>query len=119
MKSIDSIEKFLEERLDPKRRTIEESMLKEHDNKKKQLHASKIFRVEFSESIPEETKSYLNEKLQKILDFPEKFGMNIHSKGHLLRFVELRWKFHDFEFILRICFDQHWFSSAQTYYIWV
>ncbi len=88
MKSFESIEKFLEERLDPKRRTIKESMLKEHDDKKEQLNASKIFRVEFSESIPEETKFYLNAKLQKILDFPEKFGMNIHSKGHLLRFVD-------------------------------
>jgi len=34
MKSFDSIEKSLEERLDPKRRTIGESQLREHDQKK-------------------------------------------------------------------------------------
>ena len=88
MKSFDSIEKSLEERLDPKRRTIGESQLKEHDQKRLQLPASKIFRVEYSKSVPEEIKSFLNERLPDILDFPEKFGMNIQSAGHLLRFVD-------------------------------
>ena len=88
MKSFDSIEKSLEERLDPKRRTIGESQLREHDQKKLQLPASKIFRIEFSESVSEEIKSFLNERLPDILDFPEKFGMNIQSAGHLLRFVD-------------------------------
>ena len=88
MKSFDSIEKSLEERLDPKRRTIGESQLREHDQKKQQFPASKIFRIEFSESVSEEIKSFLNERLPDILDFPEKFGMNIQSAGHLLRFVD-------------------------------
>ena len=88
MKSFDSIEKSLEERLDPKRRTIGESQLREHDQKKLQLPASKIFRIEFSKSVPEEIKSFLNERLPEILDFPEKFDMNIQSTGHLLRFVD-------------------------------
>ncbi|MEC8971810.1 MAG: hypothetical protein VYA75_01915, partial [SAR324 cluster bacterium] len=88
MKSFDSIEKSLEERLDPKRRTIGESQLREHDQKKQQLPASKIFRIEFSESVSEEIKSFLNERLPEILDFPGKFGMNIQSAGHLLRFVD-------------------------------
>ena len=70
MKSFDSIEKSLEERLDPKRRTIGESHLREHDQKKLQLPASKIFRIEFSKSVPEEIKSFLNERLPEILDFP-------------------------------------------------
>ena len=88
MNSFDSIEKSLEERLDPKRRTIGESQLREHDQKKQQFPASKIFRIEFSESVSEEIKSFLNERLPDILDFPEKFGMNIQSAGHLLRFVD-------------------------------
>ena len=88
MKSFDSIEKSLEERLDPKRRTIGESQLREHDQKKRRLPTSKIFRIEFSKSIPEEIKSFLNERLPEIIDFPEKFGMNIQSAGHLLRFID-------------------------------
>ncbi len=88
MKSFDSIENFLEERLDHKRRTISESTLKEYDRKKEQLNASKIFQIEFSESIPEEIKSYLCGKLKKILDFPEKYGMYINANEHLLRFVD-------------------------------
>ena len=74
MNSFDSIEKSLEERLDPKRRTIGESQLREHDQKKQQFPASKIFRIEFSKSVPEEIKSFLNERLPQILDFPEKSG---------------------------------------------
>ena len=88
MKSFNSIEKFLEERLDPKRRTIGESQLREHDQGKKEIPASKIFRIEFSELVPAEIKSFLNERLPSILDFPEKFGMKIQSSRHLLRFVD-------------------------------
>ncbi len=87
MKSFDRIEKSLEERLDPKRRTIGESQFREHDQKKQKLPASEIFQIEFAESVPEGIKSFLKEKLHDILDFPEKFGMNIQSSGHLLRFV--------------------------------
>ena len=88
MKSFDSIEKTLEERLDPKRRTIGESQLREHDRKKLQLPSSKNFQIEFSKTLPEEIKSFLNERLSKILDFPEKFGMKIRSSRHLLRIVD-------------------------------
>ena len=88
MKSFDSIEKSLEERLDPKRRTIVESQLREYDQKKLQIPASKIFQIEFSKSISEEIKSFLNERISKILDFPEKFGMKIRSSGHLLRIID-------------------------------
>ena len=88
MNSFDSIEKSLDVRLDPKRRTIGESQLREHDQKKQQFPASKNFRIEFSESVSEEFKSFLNERLPDILDFPEKFGLNIQSTGHLLRFVD-------------------------------
>ena len=88
MKSLENIEKSLEERLDPKRRIIGEAQLKEHEQNKKQLPASKIFRIEFSESLPEKSKSFLNERLPEIIDFPKKFGFNIKSAGHLLRFVD-------------------------------
>ena len=88
MKSFDSIEKSLEERLDPKRRTIGETQVREHDQKKLQLPASKIFRIQFSKTVSDEIKSFLNERLPDILDFPEKFGMNIQSAGHQLRFVD-------------------------------
>ena len=63
MKSFDSIEKSLEERLDPKSRTIGESQLREYDQEKLQIPASKIFQIEFSKSIPEEIKSFLNKRL--------------------------------------------------------
>ena len=69
MKSFDSIEKSLEERLDPKRRTIGESQLREHDQKKLHLPASKIFRIEFSKTVPEKIKSLLNKRLPEILNF--------------------------------------------------
>ena len=88
MKSNNSIEKSLEERFDKKRRTIGESQLREYDQKKKQLPASKIIRIEFSESVPEEIISFLNQRLQEILDFPEKFGMNIQTAGNFIRFVD-------------------------------
>ena len=88
MKSFENIEKSIDERLAPKGRSIGESQFREHDQKKQILSVSKIFRIEFSESVPEEIKSFLKERLQKILDFPEKFGMNIQSAEHLLRFVD-------------------------------
>ena len=43
MKSFDSIDKSLEERLDPKRRTIGEAQIREYDQKKQQLPTSQIF----------------------------------------------------------------------------
>ena len=88
MKSFDSIEKSIEERLDPNKRTIGESEFRKHDQKKNKFPASKIFQIEFSESVPEEIKSFLKERLQGIIDFPTKFGMNILPYGHLLRFVD-------------------------------
>ena len=88
MNSFDSIEKSLEERLDPKRRAIGESQFREHDQKKHKFPASKFFRIEFSELVPEGIKSFLKERLQEIIDFPEKFGMKIQSAEHLLRFVD-------------------------------
>ena len=54
MKSFESIEKSLEDRLHPKRRTIGESQLREHDQKKLQLPASKIFHIEFSKSFQQD-----------------------------------------------------------------
>ena len=88
MKSFNSIEISLDERLDPKRRIIGEAQLREHDQKKKQFPTSKFFQIEFSETVTEEIKSFLYERLQKILDFPEKFGMNIQTAGNLIRFVD-------------------------------
>ena len=66
MKYLDSIEKSLDESLDPKRRTIGVSQIREHDQKKQKVPASKIFRIEFAESVPEEIKSFLKERLNKI-----------------------------------------------------
>jgi|LUMD01.1.fsa_nt_gb hypothetical protein len=88
MKSFDSIEKSLEERLDPKHRTIGEAQLQEHDQKKAHIPTSQLFRIEFSASVPEENKAFLSEKLPDMLDFPEKFGMDSAKAGHLLRFVD-------------------------------
>ena len=60
MKSIDSIDKSFEERFDPKLHTIGESQLQNYDKQKEQLPPSKYFRIEFSTSIPENTKKFLN-----------------------------------------------------------
>ena len=88
MKSIDSIEKSLEDRFDPKQRRIGEFQFRDHDCEKQKKSISNFFRVKFSQSIPDETKSFLNEKLHVILDFPEKFGLNMHHGNHLLRFTD-------------------------------
>ena len=60
MKSFNNIDKSFEDRFDPKFRTIGESQLQNYDQEKQQIPASKIFRIEFSASIPEETKIFLN-----------------------------------------------------------
>jgi hypothetical protein len=38
--------------------------------------------------MSEEIKSFLNERIFKILDFREKFGMKIRSSGHILRIID-------------------------------
>ena len=58
MKSFDSNDKSFEERFDPKFRTIGDSQLQNHDQKKGQTPTSKYFRLEFSKSIPLETKTF-------------------------------------------------------------
>ena len=88
MKSIESIDKSFEDRFDPKLHTIRESQFLNYDKGKKEIPTSKIFRVQFSESIPEETKLFLRGKLHYILDFPGKFGLKIHRANHLLRFID-------------------------------
>ena len=88
MKSFDSIDKSFEERFDPKLRTIGESQLQNHDRQKEQIPPSKFFRIEYSASIPEETKLFLSGKIPDILDFPEKFGIQIPHANHLLRFID-------------------------------
>jgi len=88
MKSFDSIDKSFEERFDPKLRTIGESHLQNYDNQKELIQPSKYFRIEFSTSIPEKTKNFLNGKLPGILDFSGKFGLQLPHAGHLLRFLD-------------------------------
>ena len=88
MKSFDSIDKSFEERFDPKLRTIGESHLQNYDNQKELIPPSKYFRIEFSTSIPEKTKNFLNGKLPGILDFSGKFGLQLPHAGHLLRFLD-------------------------------
>ena len=88
MKSIDSIEKSLEERLSPKNRCIGEQQLQNHDCEKQKISTSKFFRIEFSQSISDKTKEFLKKKLNLILDFPERFGLKIYHSNHLLRFID-------------------------------
>jgi len=88
MKSFDSIDKSFEERFDPKLRTIGESHLQNYDNQKELIPPSKYFRIEFSTSISEKTKNFLNGKLPGILDFSGKFGLQLPHAGHLLRFLD-------------------------------
>ena len=88
MKSFDSNDKSFEERFDPKLRTIGDSQLQNHDQEKEQTPTSKFFRLEFSESIPLETKTFLSEKLPNMLDFPGRLGLKINYASHLLRFID-------------------------------
>ncbi|MBT3214398.1 MAG: hypothetical protein HN351_07115 [Deltaproteobacteria bacterium] len=88
MKSFDSIDKSFEERFDPKLRTIGESHLQNYDKQKELIQPSKYFRIEFSTSISEKTKNFLNGKLPGILDFSGKFGLQLPHAGHLLRFLD-------------------------------
>ncbi len=88
MKSFDSNDKSFEERFDPKLRTIGDSQLQNHDQEKEQTPTSKFFRLEFSESIPLETKTFLSEKLPDMLDFPGRLGLKINYASHLLCFID-------------------------------
>jgi len=88
MKSFDSNDKSFEERFDPKLRTIGDSQLQNHDQEKEQTPTSKFFRLEFSASIPLETKTFLSEKLPNMLDFPGRLGLKINYASHLLRFID-------------------------------
>ena len=88
MKSFDSNDKSFEERFDPKLRTIGDSQLQNHDQEKEQTPTSKFFRLEFSESIPLETKTILSVKLPDMLDFPGRLGLKLNYASHLLRFID-------------------------------
>jgi len=88
MKSFDSNDKSFEERFDPELRTIGDSQLQNHDQEKGQTPTSKFFRLEFSKSIPLETKTFLSEKLPDMLDFPGRLGLKINYASHLLRFID-------------------------------
>jgi len=88
MKSLDSIDKSFEERFDPKLRSIGVTQLQNYDSQKEHIPPSKFFRIEFSTSIPEETKIFLKGKLPSILDFSEKFGLQIPHANHVLRFID-------------------------------
>ena len=88
MKSLDSIDKSFEERFDPKLRLIGTTQLQNHDSQKENIPPSKYFCIEFSTSIPEETKFFLNGKLPGILDFSGKFGLQIPHANHVLRFID-------------------------------
>ena len=85
MKSLDSIEKSLEDRFDKKNQTINESHIRDYDLQKQNKQASTFFRIEFSSSIPEETKSFLRDNTPTILDFPSKFSLKILHKNHLIQ----------------------------------
>jgi len=88
MKSLDSIHKSLEDRFDRKNQTINESHIRDYDLQKQDKQTSTFFRIEFSSSIPEETKSFLKNNTPTILDFPSKFGLNILHINHLIRFID-------------------------------
>ena len=88
MKSLDSIEKSLEDRFDKKNQTINESHIRDYDLQKQNKQASTFFRIEFSSSIPEETKSFLRDNTSAILDFPIKFDLNILHKNHVIHFID-------------------------------
>ena len=88
MKSIDNIEKSLDERFDEKFFTIRESHIKEFDRQKKPKKTSSFFHIEFSRSIPENTRRFLKEKIPNILDFPSKFGLNPGFASNSLYFID-------------------------------
>jgi len=88
MKSLDRIYKSLEERFDSKFNTINQSQINDFDREKINKRASSFFKIEFSTSIPEETKLFLKEKIPSILDFPIKFGLKTIHANYTLRFID-------------------------------
>lgn len=88
MKPFDSINKSFEDRFDPKMRTIGEAQLQNYDDQKEGIPPSKFFSIEFSKSIPEKIKNFLKGKVPDILDYSEKFGIEIPHADHLLRFID-------------------------------
>ena len=88
MKSLDSIDKSFEERFDPKLRSIGKTQLQNYDSQKEHIPPSKFIFIEFSTSIPEQTKYFLKGILPSILDFSEKFGLQIPHANHVLRFID-------------------------------
>ncbi|SUZ87744.1 uncharacterized protein METZ01_LOCUS40598 [marine metagenome] len=88
MNSFGSNDKSFEERFDPKLRTIGETQFQKHDQNKEKTSTSHFFHIEFSASIPPETKSFLSGKLHDILDFPDRFNLRVHNASHLLRFID-------------------------------
>ena len=88
MKSLDSIDKSFDERFDHKIGSIGATQLQNYDSQKEHIPPSKYFHIKFSASIPEETKIFLNRKLPDILDFSEKFGLQIPRANHVLRFTD-------------------------------
>ena len=83
-----SINKSFEDRFDPKMRTIGEAQLQNYDDQKEGIPPSKFFSIEFSKSIPEQIKNFLKGKVPDILDYSEKFGIEIPHADHLLRFID-------------------------------
>ena len=88
MKPFDSINKSFEDRFDPKMRTIGEAQLQNYDDQKEGIPPSKYFSIKFSKSIPEQIKNFLKGKVPDILDYSEKFGIEIPHADHLLRFID-------------------------------
>ena len=88
MNSFGNNDKSFEERFDPKLRTIGETQFQKHDQNKEKTSTSHFFHIEFSASIPPETKSFLSGKLHDILDFPDRFDLRVHNASHLLRFID-------------------------------
>ena len=83
MKPLDNIEKSFEDRFDRKHHTINESHIRDYDLQKQNKQTSIFFRIEFSSSIPEETKSFLKDNTNAILDFPRKFDFRKFSSIYL------------------------------------
>ena len=88
MKYTENIDNSLDDRFDEKFYTIKESHIKEFDQQKQPIKTSSFFRLEFSDSIPEDTKIFLKEKIPNILDFSSKFFLNPFHANNSLYFVD-------------------------------
>ena len=89
MEPLNKIDKSLDERFDPKIRTIGESQFQNYNNDKVSTPLSEYFRIEYSKLITEEIRKYLHAQISNILDFSLRYGLTILPGIHTVSYTHL------------------------------